>query len=200
MNNLNYKQKATILINKINNYNENFDIYKVTNILVEAAEIVGEARKEYDSTKYPNINGRIQNHFDIYFFDKTINNLVVEIEEFLDKINLFNIKSIKNSEETKDILEGLLLEIKFSNYEYLSDIALRKIKKELICKNLSILNKIEENKKTNYDYKYDNTIEFNNIKELFTIYENASESNKHLLNKLKNIFNIIETNYKYINM
>lgn len=72
----------------------------------------------------------------------------------------------------------------------------RRIKRELICKSMSVPFYIWQVHRTEPDYQYDNQGEFDSMKEMFTLYE-ASEEPCQFIDQVTNLFAQINKDYKY---
>lgn len=72
----------------------------------------------------------------------------------------------------------------------------RRIKREVICKSMSVPFYIWQVHRTEPDYQYDNEGEFNGMKDMFALYE-ASEEPCQFKTQITNLFNKIDANYKY---
>ena len=84
------------------------------------------------------------------------------------------------------------------NVDYIAppDEALRRIKRELLCKSMSVPFYIWQVKRTDTVYQYDNKTEFDSMKEMLALYE-TSESPCQFKEPLTNLFTTIEKDYKY---
>lgn len=83
------------------------------------------------------------------------------------------------------------------DYEIPEDMETRRIKKELLCKSMSVPFYIWQVQRENPDYKYDNAAEFSGMKAMLDIYK--SEGNTQFVPEIEAMFNVIEKNYKYSN-
>ena len=83
------------------------------------------------------------------------------------------------------------------DYEIPEDIETRRIKKELLCKSMSVPFYIWQVQHENPDYKYDNAAEFSGMKAMLDIYK--SEGNTQFVPEIEAMFKVIEKNYKYSN-
>lgn len=72
----------------------------------------------------------------------------------------------------------------------------RRIKRELICKSMSVPFYIWQVQRTEPNYKYDNQTEFDTMKEMFGLYE-ASEEPCQFKSQISGLFTKIEKDYKY---
>ena len=72
----------------------------------------------------------------------------------------------------------------------------RKIKRELICKSMSVPFYIWQVQKAEPNYKYDNQLEFDKMKEMFCLYRD-SEKPCQFEEQIIGLFAKIEKDYKY---
>ena len=82
------------------------------------------------------------------------------------------------------------------NYDIPENMETKRIKKELLCKSMSVPFYIWQVHRTNPNYQYDNKTEFEEMKEAFALYE-ASEEPCQFLPLIFNLHNKIEKDYKY---
>lgn len=72
----------------------------------------------------------------------------------------------------------------------------RRIKRELLCKSMSVPFYIWQVQRTEPDYQYDNQSEFDSMKDMFALYQ-ASEEECQFKDQISGLFAKIEANYKY---
>lgn len=83
-----------------------------------------------------------------------------------------------------------------ANYIVPEDEELKRIKKEILCKAMSVPFYIWQIQRTEPDYQYDNKEEFDSMKEMFALYD-ASETPCQFKEQISKLFELIERNYKY---
>lgn len=81
------------------------------------------------------------------------------------------------------------------NYDIPEDIETKRIKKELLCKSMSVPFYIWQVQREKKDYEYDNATEFSGMKAMLDIYK--SEGNTQFVPEIEALFGVIEKNYKY---
>lgn len=72
----------------------------------------------------------------------------------------------------------------------------KRIKRELLCKSMSVPFYIWQVHRTEPDYQYDNESEFTSMKEMFALYS-SSETPCQFEEQISNLFAKIESDYKY---
>lgn len=83
----------------------------------------------------------------------------------------------------------------FMNYDIPENMETKRIKKELLCKSMSVPFYIWQVHRTEPKYEYDNASEFNSMKAMLDIYK--QEGNTQFVPQIEALFGIIEKNYKY---
>ena len=83
-------------------------------------------------------------------------------------------------------------------YDVPEDEQTKELKKELLCKSMSVPFYIWQVHRTEPEYEYDNDSEFNSMKAMLDIYK--SEGNTEFVPQIEALFNVIEKNYKYSEM
>ena len=81
------------------------------------------------------------------------------------------------------------------SYDVPKDIAMKKIKKELLCKSMSVPFYIWQVHRNEPDYQYDNATEFDAMKDMLATYK--AYGNTQFVPQIESLFGIIERNYKY---
>lgn len=84
----------------------------------------------------------------------------------------------------------------FASYVLPQDESMRRIKREVLCKSMSVPFYIWQVHRTEPDYKYDNQVEFEGMKEAFALYE-SSEEPCQFARQVQALHDKIETDYKY---
>lgn len=101
------------------------------------------------------------------------------------------------SREANDLYSAIKKSQTSMNYDIPEDMETRKIKKELLCKSMSVPFYIWQVHRTEPEYKYDNATEFNSMKAMLDIYK--QEGNTQFVPEIEAMFSVIEKNYKYSN-
>ncbi len=84
----------------------------------------------------------------------------------------------------------------FANYDIPNDENLRRIKRELLCKSMSVPFYIWQVQRTEPDYQYDNETEFNAMQEMYAIYS-QEKSPVQFDREINNLMKVINKDYKY---
>lgn len=72
----------------------------------------------------------------------------------------------------------------------------KRIKRELLCKSMSVPFYIWQVKRTEPDYQYDNMTEFESMKQMNALYQ-ATESPAQFTKAINNLHKVIDSSYKY---
>ena len=99
------------------------------------------------------------------------------------------------SEEANSLYNAVKQSQISMNYDIPEDIETRRIKKELLCKSMSVPFYIWQVQREKQDYEYDNATEFSGMKAMLDIYK--SEGNTQFVPEIEALFGVIEKNYKY---
>lgn len=81
------------------------------------------------------------------------------------------------------------------NYQVPVDPVTRQIKKELLCKSMSVPFYIWQTQRNEPDYQYDNAVEFSTMKDMLATYQ--ADGNQQFVPQMKGLFDVIKKNYKY---
>lgn len=101
------------------------------------------------------------------------------------------------SKEAHDLYSAVKKSQTSMDYDIPEDIDTRRLKKELLCKSMSVPFYIWQVHRNEPDYQYDNVTEFNGMKAMLDIYK--QEGNTQFVPEIEAMFNVIEKNYKYSN-
>ena len=118
---------------------------------------------------------------------------VVEMDELRDTAH----HSFFQSQEANDLYCAIKQSQLSMNYDIPEELETRKIKKELLCKSMSVAFYIWQVHRNEPDYQYDNTTEFNEMKLMLDIYK--QEGNTQFVPEREAMFHVIENNYQYGN-
>lgn len=173
--------------------------YEIIDCNVTYAEITREIKEYYDANGYPNI---LDEHgipvaatwFDIPRLHPLLSDCflgLLKMEELRDVDNhpFFNIPAVSK------MFCGLKLS-QFCLYSLPEDISMRKIKRELLCKSMSVPFYIWQVKRENSNYKYDNREEFESMQDMFNLYQESC-TDCQFKKQLEALFMSIRKNYKY---
>ena len=81
------------------------------------------------------------------------------------------------------------------DYDVPTNSETRRIKKELLCKSMSVPFYIWQTQRKDPEYQYDDATEFSGMKAMLDIYK--SEGNTQFVPEIEALFGVIEKNYKY---
>lgn len=81
------------------------------------------------------------------------------------------------------------------DYDVPANSETRRIKKELLCKSMSVPFYIWQTQRKDPEYQYDDVTEFSGMKAMLDIYK--SEGNTQFVPEIEALFGVIEKNYKY---
>ena len=84
----------------------------------------------------------------------------------------------------------------FANYDIPNSEDERRIKRELICKSMSVPFYIWQVQRTEPNYQFDNEQEFNGMKDMFALYEASEEPCQYKI-QIQNLLSKIEENSKF---
>lgn len=99
------------------------------------------------------------------------------------------------SEEATALYNAVKQSQRDMDYDIPEDIETRSLKKELLCKSMSVPFYIWQVQRTEPEYQYDNVREFNDMKAMLDVYK--QEGNTQFVPEIELLFNVIEQNYKY---
>ena len=188
------------------------NMYEYMDLFVSLAEIVRQAREYFDNSGYPKINQtESATHYDII-------SIVPEISAARDELSklekLRNIKTNQISFFKENAVSSMLTELGYRCFagEYIipanPDIA--RIKKEAICKSISVPFYIWQVHRENPNYKYDNITEFNSMKDMYELVKESTgievtsiKDNDKVYNgpqfgeQIEKLFDLIDRDYLY---
>lgn len=81
------------------------------------------------------------------------------------------------------------------SYELPTEETDRQVKRELLCKSMSVPFYIWQVQRTEPDYRYDNVTEYNQMKDMLTLYKETGTT--QFVPEIEELFTTIEKNYKY---
>ena len=81
------------------------------------------------------------------------------------------------------------------NYILPKDLAIRRVKRELLCKSMSVPFYIWQKQRENSEYQYDDSAEFCGMREALALYK--AEGNEQFVPEMEALFKIVYENYKY---
>lgn len=175
------------------------NVYELMDCNIEFAEILTELKAEYVAA------GEVPNDFDSTQPMATVSYMLAfhpEIEECYHELGTMDdLRDIANHPffQTTEVNE-MYCNIKacqdFANYGISSDEGVRRVKRELLCKSMSVPFYIWQVKRTEPEYQYDNISEFEGMKSMNALYQ-ASEEPPQFGKLVDALFEKINKNYKY---
>ena len=160
------------------------NVYEIMDCNVSLAEMLSEYAKVDGAQDLQSTSAKHKEIEPCYFE-------LVEIDTLRDTENhpFFQIPEVN----------ALYCEVKksliFMSYDVPKDIAMKKIKKELLCKSMSVPFYIWQVHRNEPDYQYDNATEFDAMKDMLATYK--AYGNTQFVPQIESLFGIIERNYKY---
>lgn len=118
---------------------------------------------------------------------------VIEMDKLRDTAN----HPFFQSPEANDLYCAVKRSQLSMGYDVPTNPETRRIKKELLCKSMSVPFSIWQVQSEKPDYEYDNAAEFRGMKAMLDIYK--SEGNTQFVPEIEAMFDVIEKNYKYSN-
>lgn len=171
-----------------NNPNTDPNVYEIMDCNIQLAQYISKYRT-YHTTIKP---------------IKEISELVDEypilrgcINEIKAMENLRNIEAhpFLIQEEPKALFSAIKESQKAMDYNEPEDDTMKIIKKELLCKSMSVPFYIWQVHRTEPDYQYDNVIEFTQMNDMLTLYK--TDETPQFESELEALFSKIEKDYKY---
>lgn len=160
--------------------------YEIMDCNVSLAEIFSEYSSFDNSKVLQNIAIKHPEIESCYFG-------VVEMDELRDTAH----HPFFQGQEAKALYAAVKKSQISMDYDIPEDIETRRIKKELLCKSMSVPFYIWQVQRTEPEYEYDNITEFNSMKAMLDIYK--QEGNTQFVPEIEALFGVIEKNYKYSN-
>lgn len=173
--------------------------YEIMDCNVQFAEIIAELKAYYVKT------GEIPADLDNQELMATVNFLAAahpEIEGCYHELGTMDI--LRNIADhpffTLPEVNEMYCSVKacqdFATYDLPSDEGLRRIKRELLCKSMSVPFYIWQVHRTEPDYQYDNILEFEGMKQMHALYQ-SSEEPCQFGPQVDALLSKINTDYKY---
>ena len=158
--------------------------YEIVTCNVELAEVLSEYASKDNSRD-------LQQATLVHPEIKDCYNGVVEMDTLRDTGN----HPFFQSKEARDLYCAIKHSQVAMDYEIPKDEETRRIKKELLCKSMSVPFYIWQVHRTEPDYEYDNIAEFSGMKDMLALYK--AEGNTQFVPEIEALFNVVEKNYKY---
>lgn len=195
------------------------NMYEIVNCWCEYGECLYSLRKYYDENGYPIIvdregNSKEETHYNVWRLDEEAKKCGDSLKEMGILRNLDNHDFVKN-EIVHKFLTDLQYHVVIGEYDVPKNPVIGRIKKELLCKIMSVPLYIWQTKRSEPDYQYDNASEWMMLQDHYQHYQDEmgvqtvlSEIDKdgNITAKyqgpqfgyyIESIFEKIEKSYKY---
>lgn len=177
------------------------NVYEIMDCNVQFAEIVAQLTAYYNEFGWPETTSELDEVSkgakvaDLPYIHPTLGGCYLGLYQ-MEKLREFPIHPFIQTEEANEIYAAVRMRQLSGTYALGTTEEDRRIKRELICKSMSVAYYIWQVKQTEPDYQYDNETEFNGMKEMFTLYQ-ESETPCQFKEQISKMFSKIETDYKY---
>lgn len=161
------------------------NVSEIMDYSISLAELFGEYAKFYQSKKL--FGDIIPKHEEVR---QCYSQLII-----LDELYATDYQPFFKIPEVKALYRKVRDNLPLMDYDVPEDLAIKKIKKELLCKSMSIAFNIWQVHRNEPDYQYDNAAEFDAMKDMLATYK--AYGNTQFLLQIESLFGIIEKNYKY---
>lgn len=170
------------------------NVYEIMDCNVQFAEILAELRAHY--VKKGEIPATAQNSVPYMIaFHPEIEECYYVLET-MDELRDTDNHQFFKTPEAYEMYQSIKYCQDTASYVLPQDEVMRRIKREVLCKSMSVPFYIWQVHRNTPDYKYDNKKEFEAMKEAFALYE-VSEEPCQFLPLVFNLHNKIEKDYKY---
>lgn len=185
----------TARINGINGWikaNPNTDpnYYEVMDCYVDYATLVSSANAYYSANEYPEVNGKETTHYDIISFDPAIHACHLAMNEMLQLRGVFS--EAENHFGKEPQAHEFLVQFQYravtGEYQVPENPTLAQLKKEVLCKSMSVPFYIWQEQRKDSNFKYDNVAEFTALKEQYGIYQTAVGVQEHIVHLDKSTY------------
>ncbi len=212
----NLSERIEKINNRIkNNPNTDPNFYEIMDCEVELGKVFSNMGNYYSLMGYPERqenNAKMPNtytHYEIFRFDQ-------HAKEVNDKLKeMITLRSPEMRKVFDDIPEIYHLYEQVSGSNLSADYDdpkgnMSEIKKEILCKSVSIPFYIWQERRTNPDFQYDNTAEFDALKEMYALYsaqvgtqvthkraDGTVYQGPQFGEEIESLISVIEKSYKY---
>ena len=183
------------------------NVYEIMDCNVQYAELVAELVAYYNENGWPTISAetgdmmakkewpREARTADLPHLHPSLANCYLGLYK-METLRAFPLHQFMQQRATNDMYAAVRMRQLAGTYALPKTEEDRRIKRELICKSMSVPFYIWQVHRTEPDYQYDNKTEFDSMKEMFALYE-ASEEPCQFKDQVTNLFAEINKNYKY---
>lgn len=207
------EEKVTNLSNRINGINTWIknnpevtepNVYEIMDCNVQYAEIVAEYAKYYNENGWPCLtedmmlkknlprSARVK---DLPYMHPELANCFLGLCT-METLRDFPIHPFIQQPESYDMYATLRMRQLTGTYTLGQTEEEQRIKRELICKSMSVLFYIWQVKQTEPEYEYDNQTEFKSLLDMQALYESSEEPCQYKT-QIANLLSKIEESYKY---
>ena len=198
-----------------NNPNTDPNFYEIMDCKVEIGKVFSNMDRYYNVMGYPERQehkGRMPysyTHYEIPLFDQHAKKVDDKYNEMINLRNPEMGKVFDDIPEIFDLFQEVGMRTFIAEYDDPKG-NMSKIKKEILCKSVSIPFYIWQERRTNPDFQYDNTAEFDALKEMYALYSaqvGIQITNDHadgtvyqgpqFGEQIESLISFIEKSYKY---
>lgn len=149
------------------NPNTDPNYYEYVECLVRFGELASDISKYFDQVGWPVVKGKTFTHYDAWRSTPELEACHKELRKLADLRGICKegFSDPKTNPDVYDYLVELSIRCTIGEYFTGEDSAYRKMKKELICKSLSVPFYIWQVQRTEPDYQYDNQEEYEQMKQ-----------------------------------
>ncbi len=196
------------------NPNTDPNFYEIMDCEVELGKLLSYKNQYYQENGYPekkNDNGTnsLYTHHEIFKFDEHVKKAHDELKEMINLRGSGIAKVLQDIPELYNMWQEIGYRTGIAEYhDPKGDMS--EIKKKILCKSVSIPFYIWQERRTNPDFQYDNTVEYDELKEMYDLY--SAQVGKQTINEhkdgsfyegpqfgeeIENLIGFIEKSYKY---
>ncbi len=152
------------------------NFYEIMDCYVDVGQMLSHMGEYYEENGYPKkTEENSYTHYEIFRFDEHAKKAFDQLEEMLTLRNSGIDQVLRDVPEISDIWKKISYSVVSAEYEvpqgFLAD-----IKKQILCKSVSIPLYIWQEKRQNPDFRYTNIDELNDLKEKYDFYKLQSEN------------------------
>ena len=176
------------------NPNTDPNFYEIMDCYVEVGQMLSHMSEYYEKEGYPEKTGQNSyTHYEIFRFDEHAKNAFTQLEEMLN-LRKSGIEAVlEDVPEIRDMWKEISYRAISAEYEVPQG-ALARIKKQVLCKSVSIPFYIWQEKRISPDFKYTNANEFDELKEMYDLYKSQCKT-PQFGEEIENLIGCIEKSY-----
>lgn len=179
------------------------NVYEIMDCNVQYAECISRLNTYYKENGYPEIETkegtRVATKYDLPTLHPSIGDCFFKLVE-MENLRKVTTHPFLTQPEPNSLLCSIKASAMAAEYEIPNDPAIARIKRETICKSMSVPFYIWQVKRTEPDYQYDNQEEFSQMQEMFDLYKTTSQEQTGTCqyeNNITALFSKIDKDYKY---